>query len=221
MRIPSRSLGAALVVAASLVPTLRSQNVKVFGGPDPDRTAATLVMFGDNVMAGISISYSQPAWKDEYDSMMEELKGKSHRLGKNWWTSFDTTAKLQLGGTMIPPGAYYLGLHCDDEGNFSLLVFDADKAMKTGMVPFAVETWKGGMKVPKGTLEQPATKLTIKLDKNDADPMHSALRVQWGKHELSADMTIQAGMGGMKDDMHGAAEAKGSKDQGKGGDKGK
>lgn len=222
------SFGAAALAAASLLtPSLRAQGWQVFGGADPDRRAATMVLFheAEGAAAGVSVSYSQPMWKDEYDQQFDQLKGKNLRLGKNWWTSLDTSAALELGGTKINAGAYYLGLHCDQSGKFSLLVFEADKAMKTGLMPFMPEAWKGATKVPmqleQGKAETVATKMDIKLEGGKDDPLQGKFVIHWGKHRLVADLRVHAGKSGGAEDASGQkgdADKKGDGDK-KNGDK--
>jgi len=191
MRFPTLCT-AALGAAAFLSPV--QAQMKVFGGPDPDRKASTVVMFGDDAMAGISISYSSPDWKDEYNTMMDKLKGKNVRLGKNWWTSLDTSTALEIAGSKIEPGSYYLGLQCDKDGAFQLLVLDAKQAMKTNSMPFMEDAWKAetkvALKLSKDSLKEAATKMVIEIKAQEDNPSSGRFSIRWGKHELAADVKI-------------------------------
>jgi hypothetical protein len=183
---------AVCAVGAFLSPV--SAQMQVFGGADEDRRATTFVMFGKGVMAGASISYSAPEWRADYDAQFEELKGKNLRLGKNWWTDLDTSVGLEIAGTKIEPGSYFLGLHCDKDGAFHLLVLDAKQAMKNGAMPFAAEQWKADMKVPltlaKGSLKESRSKMEIELTADSKDPTKGKFAIRWGTHELSAPVKI-------------------------------
>lgn len=132
--------------------------------------------------------------------MLDSLKGKNLRLGKNWWTSFDTSTALEFGGTRIDAGSYFLGLHCNQDGKFSLLVFEAGKAMKSGMMPFATDGWKGNtvvaLELRKDALEQSADKMRIAIEVDKQDPTKGRFSIQWGKHELRADAKLHLGKPG-------------------------
>ncbi len=192
-----RNLGTSLVAAVASVlfiaPALDAQ-IQVFGGPDEDRRSSTAVLFGANMMAGVSIDYSAPEWRDEYDAQFDALKGKNLRLGKNWWVSLDTSVALDVAGTKVEAGSYFLGLHCADDGTFSLMIFPARKAMKNGMMPFAPEQWKGGsmatLKLNKNGLAETARKMVIAIEVDKKTPENGKLTIHWGKHELVADVKL-------------------------------
>ncbi len=196
MRLISRFCATGLAASAFLVPA--SAQVTAFGGVDRDRAGSTVIMFDQgtrNVLGGASISFSAPEWKDEYndfDAMLEKhkLKGHNARLGKNWWTTLDTTIALEIGGTKVAPGAYHLGLHCDTDGKFHLLVLDAAKSTKNGWLPFLTEAWKPEYRIPlelkKGAREESTVKMQIELTAEPKNPSSGAFAVRWGKHELTA-----------------------------------
>src|SRR5690606_35347634 len=102
MRLPL--LSTALAALCFALPTT-AQKVQVFGG-NGMRANSTLVLFGAELMAGISITHGQPTWHDEYSDMLDKLKGKTNRLGKDLWTTFMTSVPLSLGGVMVPAGSY-------------------------------------------------------------------------------------------------------------------
>jgi len=197
MRLPHL---AALLAALLFVPTLQAQ--KVFGGPDPDRKASTVFVFNDasETLAGVSIGYTQATWQDSYDGMLGTSQGNYTRLGKNWWTSFDTVGTLEIGGTKIEAGSYYLGLANGTDGAFSLLLFDSKLAMKTGLLPFATTLYRGEVKaeakVPltlaKNSLKESVAKMEIEIaaDKGGATGKFS---IRWGKHELTAPVKFHLG----------------------------
>lgn len=185
----------ATLTALTIVPALRAQ--QVVGGPDPDRNASTAFVFTDNfeALAGVSISYSQPNWQDSYNGMLEGLKGSHYtRLGKNWWTTFDTVGTLEIGGTKIEAGSYYLGLAVGKDGAFSLLLFDSRQAMKTGLLPFTTALYKGEAKAEtkapltfaKDSLKEVVVEMEIEIAAEQKDPTTGRFSIRWGKHELSA-----------------------------------
>src|SRR5712675_468024 len=157
-------------------------------------------------LAFVSISYSQPNWQDSYNGMLEKLKGGNYtRLGKNWWTTFDTVGTLEIGGTKIEAGSYYLGLAVDKDGAFSLLVFDSRQAMKTGLLPFTTALYKGETKaetkapltLAKDSLKEVVVKMEIEITADKKDPATGKFSIRWGKHELSAPVKFH--LAGAKD----------------------
>ena len=202
MRILSNrlfSMCAAMLTAGAFLSPVAAQ--KVFGGPDPDRKSCTQLVFDDafNALGAVSINYSAPTWKDEYIGMLGELKGKNVRLGKNWWTSFDTATAVEIGGAKIQAGAYYLGLHCDNDGKFQLLVLDANKALKSGWVPFMEAPWKAEVTAPltfnKDTLPKAVTQMEIAVTLDEKKPSSGKFAIRWGKSELIADMNLTLASG--------------------------
>jgi hypothetical protein len=197
---------AATLAALTLVAALQAQ--KVFGGPDPDRKASTVFVFTDSfeVLAGVSISYSQPNWQDSYDGMLETLKGSNYsRLGKNWWTTLDTVGTVEIGGMKIEAGSYYLGLACGKDGAFSVLIFDSKQAMKTGWLPFTTALFTGEAKpqtkapltLAKDSLKEVVLKMEIEIAADKKDPATGKFSIRWGKRELSAPVKFH--MAGAKD----------------------
>jgi len=187
---------AATLAAVTFVPALQDQQVS--GGPDSDRKASTVVVSTDSVVvAGASISYSPADWRDGYEGMLEKLPGSHYtRLGKNWWTTFDTVETLEISGTKIDAGSYYLGLAVGENGAFSLLLFDSRQTMKSGLLPSTTALYRGDAKAEftapltfaRNSLKELVAKMEIEItaDKNDAATGRFSIR--WGKHELSASV---------------------------------
>ena len=186
---------AATLMALVFAPALQAQQVS--GGPEPDRKASTVFVSTDSheTLAGVSIGYSQPTWQDSYDGMLDGLKGSNYtRLGKGWWTTFDTVGTLEIGGTKIEAGSYYLGLAVDKDGAFSLLIFDSKQAMKTGLLPFTSALYRGDAKaeakapltLAKDSLKEVVGKMEIEIAADKQDPATGRFSIRWGKHELSA-----------------------------------
>ncbi len=190
---------AAVFAALLFVPATPSQ--QVVGGPDPDRKSSTVYVMTDTfeALAGVSISYSPPTWQDSYNDMLGTLRGNYTRLGKHWWTTLDTVGALEIGGTKIAAGSYYLGLAVGKEGAFSLLVFDSKQAMKAGLLPAASSLFRGEAKAElqapltfaKDSLKEVVAKMEIEITADKNDPANGKLSIRWGKHELSAPVKFQ------------------------------
>jgi hypothetical protein len=164
---------------------------------DGERASSTLAVFAEDFSFGslASIEHGQPEWQTEYDGMMDKLKGKLHRLGKNQFTTFNTSTELEWGGTKVPAGSYIVGLHCDKDGKFSLALMDATKAMKAGLQPFTPQTWTPDLNVPltfnKGVAQEPVNKLTMTFKADDKTPAKGEFKLAWGKHTLTAPATMK------------------------------
>ena len=195
MRLPF--LTAALAALSFALPAV-AQKVQVFGGTGP-RAASTLILFGDNLAGGMSVTHGDPAWKPEYDGMLDKVKGKLNRLGKDWWTTFTTTVDLEIGGTMVPAGAYLVGLDCSAEGKFGLAFLEATKGMKQGALPFALPpqnemNWKPDFIAPlqlnKDASETVVEKMKIELTSDKEDRSKGTFTIAWGKHTLTGAMQL-------------------------------
>ncbi len=170
-----------------------AQKVRIFGGKQ-ERAATTAILFGQDIIAGMSIVYGQPLWKNEYDQMLDKLKGKTNRLGKDWWTTFTTTLDIEIGGAKIEAGSYVLAIQCDKDGKFHIVGMDAGKAMKQGLTPFVPQTWTPDFAAPlelhKGVLEEAVMKLEMELSVDAEDATKGAFTMSWGKHKLTAPVAL-------------------------------
>ncbi len=194
--IRSASLASLLALAFAAAPVAQ---VQVFGGDSP-RMSSTKMIFNSSfeMLGAVCIQYGQPTWKAEYEGMADQAKGKSLRLGKDFWTTMNTTVAFTMGGVKVAPGAYYLGLKCDDKGAFSLLVIDAKKSDKNGWTPFGADAWEADFTVPltKGTTKETVEKLTISV--TGSTPEALELKIAWGTHALTA--ATSANIAGGKDE---------------------
>lgn len=189
------SLRVAFVAVVALVPaSAQDQQVKVFGGNAP-RMAATKILFGPSGAGLICVQYGQPLWKAEFDTQLESMKGHNIRLGKDFWTTLNTSVGLTIGGTKVPAGSYYLGLKNDAEGKLHLAVLDAATADKAGVGPWAGDEWKVAYTCPfeKKAGEKQVDALTIDLAHDANAPTKMTLSIAWGKHLLSAPVEVQYG----------------------------
>ena len=185
----------AAIAALCLAALTLAQGVQVYNFDGP-RRASNIVLFGADMTAGVTVVHGQPEWKKDYDGMLGMLKGKTHRLGKDLWTTLMTSAPVELGGVKIDPGCYCCGLHCDKDGKFSLALMDATRAMKKGLMPFGPQTWKPESAIPlkfeKDASNIVISKMMIDLRGDKADKMKGRFQILWGTHRLSAPMKIQA-----------------------------
>jgi hypothetical protein len=186
MRFPF--LTAALAAFALAVPAA-AQKVTATGASST-RAETRIVAFteGFTKFAMASLTYGQPQWKAEHDAHFDELKGKTNRLGKDWFTTLITSSELELGGVTIAPGSYIVGVHVDKDGKFALALMDSTKAMKDKVTPFT--DWKPEITVPvtmeRGTAPAVVEKMTMTFQAKPTEGGgQGTLTIAWGKHTLT------------------------------------
>src|SRR5918911_305354 len=160
--------------------------IVAFGSDSPER-GTTRVGFWNtrkNMGAGqFAIDYGRPLWKKDYEDTAkfdQMTKGHVYRLGSNFWTTLDTDMPLVIGGTQIPAGLWYLGLHRSADGaTWSLVFIDPAKARaahvdasEIGRAPIA---FKAPMTIE--TAAETKEKLTIDLVFKRGNPKDVTLRV--------------------------------------------
>lgn len=184
----------AILAAVTLLPLLPAQTARNATDPDRKATSAFVSLPDSPPLAGVTISYTPPVWRDSYDGMLGQLAGNYTRLGKGWWTTLDTIGAIELGGKTLEAGSYYLGLAVDRDGAFSLLVFDSKQTMKKGLLPGSTPLYRGDAKadlaVPmtfqKGALAQTVAVMEIEVRADEKNPSTGQLSIRWGKHQLTA-----------------------------------
>jgi hypothetical protein len=146
-----------------------------------------------------SIDYGRPVWREEYDDSanFDKLtKGKTYRLGSNFWTVLDTHVPLRISGKDVPPGHYYLGLARSMGGDEWSLVF-IDSAKTRGMHLDAFQIERAPVLFQAPMIVEPATeineKLTITLSYSKEKPKDVRLRISWGKLQLAAPVEVTVG----------------------------
>jgi hypothetical protein len=199
----SSLLALAVPAALSLLTTSLTAQIQTFGGTDADRKACTLFLAEVsgkdhfNLKGGAAINYSQPTWKDSYNADLESGKfnNQNARLGANWWTSFDTYTTIDFAGTKVAPGSYFLGMHVDKDGKFSLMFLDSKRVLTSGWSPLGPQQWQTDVMAPltlaKNSLKETVTKMEITITANKDNPSMGKFSIKWGKHELSADLKFQ------------------------------
>lgn len=185
---------AAVLFTAVLTLPATAQKLQAFGGDGP-RFASTRIFWNDGPVGMVCIQYGQPQWKDEYDGMVDQLKGKMLRLGKDFWTTLNTSCALTIGETEVAPGSYYLGLKCDEDGGFHLLILDAVKADKAGWAPFVPDAWKPDYTIAlTHSRKETSTELMyVGLSSDENAPASMKLTIAWGKHVLATRVLAHIG----------------------------
>lgn len=192
MRLPLLSAAFAALCLA-LPATAQKWSAFPLNG---ERAAASLAAFteGFTSAAWVSITHGQPIWKDSHDAMLDSLKGKTSRLGLDWWTTLMTSVEIDFCGTKIPAGAYCVGVNIDKDGKFALVLIEAGKAMKANIHPFGPQAWTPDYTVPmtfsKGTAAKSVEKMTMSFTADEKEAGKGTFLLAWGKHTLTGPIAM-------------------------------
>jgi hypothetical protein len=192
----------AALVLLSLIPAHAQQSKPtiVAEGGQPDDRASARVLYWNMAKHGaagqFAIDYGRPAWKSVYDDPVKfdkMTKGKTWRMGSNFWTALDTCLPLKISGKDVPVGYYYLGLHRSEDGsNWSLAFIDPASVRAAHIDAFDIEKAPIAFEVPMSTAKAAtkSEKLTIELS-YPKDNMHRVtLKVAWGTLALTAPIEV-------------------------------
>ncbi len=153
----------------------------------------------DKAFGQFAIDYGRPVWKADYDDKAKfdaATRGKTYRLGSNWWTTLETQVPLNVGSTDVAVGSYFLGLARSSDGaSWSLVFIDPAKVREMKLDAFQIERAPTLFKVPM-TIEQaskPAEKLTITLTYPKDNPKNVKMNISWGSLRLSTPVRVTVG----------------------------
>ena len=134
------------------------------------------------------IQYGAPQWKDEYEDQVDQLKGMRFRLGSDFWATLDTSMDLTIAGTKVPAGYYYLGMARTEDGDYRLVLHDANKLRPMRTDAFITSRLSGGIEVPMthAKADSAAERLKIELSEERGQLGKASLLIQWGPHKLTA-----------------------------------
>ena len=147
---------------------------------------------GDRSAGQLTIDYGQPVWKDAYDTQIDAQRGVRWRLGQNFWTNLDSNIDFKAGDVEVLAGYYYLVLERTQEDAFLLWLLDPVEIRDAHLDSFHAARTTGGLALPLAHREV-ATKsgaLTMRLDVDAPRKDGAKLVIQFGRHELSADLTL-------------------------------
>ena len=174
--------------------------IRAFGGPPDEDRASTRVLYYDSTsqkFAGqVALDYGRPLWDSTYDdrAKFDNLtREKTLRLGKDFWTTLDTTVTLNFKGLMVQPGLHYLGLTRSSTGEWGLALFNPIRIRGIHGDASSTPTFEPDRVIP---LEQSETgirkeRLTISLSYSGDSPTAVRLKIEWGPYQLTAPFEAQ------------------------------
>ena len=87
----------------------------------------------------ISIEYGQPAWKEEYNALLERLPaGRRWRLGSNFWTNLYSSFPFEVEGRRVEAGYYFLVLERSSADQWRLVALRPEEVTRLKLDPWHV-----------------------------------------------------------------------------------
>jgi hypothetical protein len=196
------TLAAALLGASGI-----AQEIQAFPMNDERKLTGLFFWDGAGSPGAFAIAYGQPEWKAEYDEMVASKKAGAVRLGKNYWTTLDTSIDLTIGGTKVSAGHYYLGVHRDEKGTFHLMCMDSAAARAQKAAPHMTPQMKAKINAPlqHTEVQDEADLLSITVEPGEK-ATEGTLSIHWGKHQLTA--TVSADLSSKTTPANAVKEAK-------------
>lgn len=199
MRISTCLAAVALVIVLSAQCQPPKSMIKAEGGTPDERASARVLYWNTSKEAAagqLAIDYGRPVWKSVYDDAARfdaMTRGKTWRLGSNFWTTLDTSLPLKMSGREVAPGYYYLGLHRSADGSkWSLAFFDPMEMRAVDLDAFNVNRARPRFEVPMSMAEtgSKAEKLTLTLSYPENDMGRVTLKVAWGTLTLTTPIRV-------------------------------
>jgi len=193
------------MLALLMTGTLRAQQnpkIAVEGGSPDDRASARLLYWNGPAEAAdgqLAINYGRPVWKKQYDdpaTFDKMTRGKTWRMGSNFWSNLYTDVPVTIGGKSISPGFYFLGMQRSADGSsWNLAFIDPVKVRESRIDAFDIRKATVEFTAPM-TVEpasgDPVEKLTITLANAQDDIRSATLKVAWGHLALTAPVHVAA-----------------------------
>ena len=141
------ALGASATLSLIPAHAQQSKPAIVAEGGQPDDRASARVLYWNTVKheaAGqFAINYGRPVWKSDYEDPAKfdgMTKGKTWRMGSNFWTVLDTCLPLKISGKTRSRRLLLLGLHRSEDGSkWSLAFIDPAKVRAAHIDAFEIQ----------------------------------------------------------------------------------
>ena len=194
------SLGSVILLSLLTARGQQPKSAVVAEGGQVDDRASARVLYWNQAKHGaageFAINYGRPVWKSEYEDPAKfdaMTKGKTWRMGSNFWTVLDSCLPLKISGRKVAPGYYYLGLHRSEDGSkWSLVFIDPARVRAVHLDAFEIAKAPVEFEVPMTTIAaaDKAEKLTLDLSYPKEDFHKVTLKVMWGTLALTAPIEV-------------------------------
>lgn len=158
-------------------------------GSETRRTAraAWLGLSGEQ---SVTVEYGQPKWSSDYEGFMQQRSALPLILGKGGLTTLRTDVDLAFGNQRLARGRWYVGARRDEQQEWSLALFAADRVDASGRGASALLATEPDLRVPvRITREDQSVELfDVTLTDSRRTPHNLVLAMAWGPYRLRAAM---------------------------------
>src|SRR5687767_12475987 len=96
----------------------------------------------------VTLEYGQPKWRPDHERFVQERSAVPLILGKGGLTTLRTDVDLAFGAQKLAPGRWYVGARRDEQQEWSLTLFAADRVDASGRGASAILATEPDLRVP-------------------------------------------------------------------------
>lgn len=183
--IPLRVLAPLLWLVTSTLPAQYFSSV----GSEPRRTTRA-TWYGLSGEQSVAFDYGQPVWRKQHEAFMQMKEASPLPLGKGALTTLQTDVPLAFGERQLARGRWYVGARRDQQQEWSLVFFEADKIDASGRAASVVLSREPDLRVPMAITrdEQSVELFEITLRATGQKPENLALSLAWGPYRMNVGL---------------------------------
>lgn len=151
--------------------------------------------FGDGSAGQLVVDHGRPSWNPQFQRFLDEPADRRWRFGENFWTTLDTNIPIEIGGSELDVGLYYLVLENSVDHGLRILALDPDEVRRRRLDAYEANETDGGIAIPlsveKASGTRPAQRLAIDLVVDRTAKNRATLHVRFGQNHLTAPVMMK------------------------------
>ncbi|HEU4417895.1 MAG TPA: FKBP-type peptidyl-prolyl cis-trans isomerase [Planctomycetota bacterium] len=138
----------------------------------------------------VAFEYGQPKWRADYERFVQQASPDRLLLGNGALTTLRTDVDLAFGAQKLARGRWYVGARRNEQQEWSLALFAADKVDATGRGASYLLATEPDLRVPmRMSRENESVELfEITLTDSRRTPHNLALAMAWGPYRMRVDL---------------------------------
>jgi hypothetical protein len=150
------------------------------------RRTARATWLGLSGEQSVTIEYGQPTWRASHEAFLQQQTAVPVMLGRGGLTTLRTDVHLAFGSHELAPGRWYVGARRDEQQEWSVALFAADKVDASGRGVNYVLTEKPDLRVPvRLQREDESVELfDVALANGKQTPPELTLVMAWGPYRV-------------------------------------
>ncbi len=154
------------------------------------RRTARATWLGLSGEQSVTLEYGQPEWRPDHERFMQQRSAVPLILGKGALTTLRTDVDLAFGAQKLARGRWYVGARRDEQQEWSLALFAADRVDASGRAATAILATEPDLRVPvRMTREDQSVELfEVTLTDSKRTPHNLDLAMAWGPYRLSVEI---------------------------------